>query len=73
MSERAASGARRWNTWTNVQPVQFAAEATAIPRAVRLCCACARVGDPVQIADATRVVEGRIAAIAHSILHVAMT
>ena len=61
----------RWNTWTRVSPVQFAGEERPIPRAVRLCCAAARVGDPVQILEGNRMTEGRITRVAHSILHVA--
>jgi hypothetical protein len=60
----------RWNSWIIVQPVQFEGETTAKPRRVRLCCPCARVGDPVQITDGQRLTEGRISAVAHSILHV---
>jgi hypothetical protein len=60
----------RWNTWTRVQPVQFDHEQAPQPRDVRLACAAARVGDPVQVTDGGRCVHGRIAAVAHSILHV---
>ncbi|OFV95843.1 MAG: hypothetical protein A3H28_08905 [Acidobacteria bacterium RIFCSPLOWO2_02_FULL_61_28] len=60
----------RWNSWTVVQPVQFSDEDRAVPRTVRLCCPAARVGDPVQITEGKRRVDGRITAVAHSILHV---
>jgi hypothetical protein len=62
--------APRWNTWTLVQPVQFEGEDHPVPRAVRLCCAASRVGDPVRVSDGERSVEGRIMRVAHSILHV---
>jgi len=38
----------RWNSWSRVSPVQFEREDRPIPRGVRLCCAAARAGDPVQ-------------------------
>jgi len=59
-----------WNSWTRVQPVQFEGEERAVPRAVRLCCAASRVGDPVQIIEGKQTVPGVIVAVAHSILHV---
>ena len=52
--------ALRWNPWIIVQPVQFEGEVTAKPRTVRLCCACCRVGDPVQVTDNGTLIEGRI-------------
>ena len=60
----------RWNDWTRVQPVQWEGEESASPREVRLCCAAARVGDPVRVRDGTRSVEGRIVSVAHSVLHI---
>ena len=60
----------RWNAWTIVQPVQFEGEGQAVPRKVRLSCAAARVGDPVQITEGQQIMEGLITAVAHSILRV---
>ena len=61
---------RLWNAWTRVQPVQFEGEAVPKARTVRLCCACARLGDPVQITDGARVVRGSIYQVSYSVLHV---
>ena len=66
-----AIDAPRWNSSIIMQPVQFDGEAMAKPRTVRLCCACCRVGDPVQVSEGNRVITGRIRAVAHSILHIA--
>jgi sRNA-binding protein len=60
----------RWNPWTIVQPVQFEGEERAVPRTVRLCCAAARVGDPVQITQGKQCMDGIIVEVAHSILRV---
>ena len=55
----------RWNDWITVQSVQFVGERVPRPRRVRLCCACCRVGDPVQISEGgNEVIEGRIEAVA---------
>jgi hypothetical protein len=60
----------RWNAWFRVSPVQFEGEDHPIPRGVRLCCAAARAGDPVQIIEGKRVTAARLVRVANSILHV---
>jgi hypothetical protein len=64
--------APRWNPWIRVSPVQFEGEERPIPRGVRLCCAAARAGDPVQIIEGRRVISARLVRVAHSILHVSI-
>lgn len=60
----------RWNDGTYVQPVQLDYETTPTPRAVRLAGPAARVGDPVRVLMGGAEVEGRIIAVAYSILYV---
>ena len=60
----------RWNSWFRVSPVQFEGEDRPTPRGVRLCCAAARAGDPVQIIEGTRTISGRLVRVECSILHV---
>jgi hypothetical protein len=62
----------RWNSWVRVQPVQFEGDERAVPRAVRLSCSAARVGDAVRVRDERRWIGGWIAAVRHSVLHVRM-
>ena len=60
----------RWNSWFRVSPVQFEGETHPTPRGVRLCCAAARAGDPVQIIEGNRVIAARLVQVANSIIHV---
>ena len=62
----------RWNSWFRVSPVQFENEEHPVPRGVRLCCAAARPGDPVQIIEGKKTTSARLMRVAHSILHVAL-
>jgi hypothetical protein len=60
----------RWNRWATLWLVQFDHQKQAVPRAVRLSGATARVGDAVRVGVSGIEVEGRITAIESSILRV---
>jgi hypothetical protein len=63
----------RWNDWTTRRLVQFAYEAEAAPRAVRLTSAGTRVGEAVRVGMSGVEVEGRITAIDGTILRVELS
>lgn len=53
-----------------MQAVLFEGEEVAVPRAVRLSCACSRLDDRVQVTTDKTIVSARIVAVRHSVLHV---
>ena len=60
----------RFNDWTQVMSVQLETEGQPDYRPVRLSSPAARVGDPVRVTIAGAEVEGVIAAVLYSVLHV---
>ena len=63
----------RFNDWTRVHNVHIEGEAKAVPHPLRLCCPAVRPGDPVQVIDGCRVIEGVVVEIYNATIIVKTT
>jgi hypothetical protein len=63
----------RWNTWTRVHNVHIEGEPKAVPRPLRLCGPAVRPGDPEQVIEGQRVIEGVVVEIYNATIIVRIT
>jgi len=63
----------RWNLWTRVHKVLIEGEPKASPRPLRLCCPAVRPGDPVQVIDGRRLIDGVVVEISNATIIVKRT